>query len=65
MCMFYSIDTLLSCVDDGPEGSECSMETPGDHQDKYNTENEKDSNTLGKNYSGYCIKYYKHFESRG
>ena len=43
MCMFYSIDTLLSCVDDGPEGSECSMETPGDHQDKYNTENEKDS----------------------
>ena len=52
-------------MDDGPEGSECSMETPGDHQDKYNTENEKDSNTLGKNYSGYCIQYYKYFESRG
>jgi hypothetical protein len=32
-------------VDEDPEGSAGSVETFGDHQDKYNTDNEKDNNT--------------------
>lgn len=33
-----------------------ALETLGDHQDKYNTDSEKDNNTEQKKYSGYCTK---------
>jgi hypothetical protein len=36
-------------VDEDPEGSEGSVETLRDHQDKYNTDDEKDNNTEQKN----------------
>jgi hypothetical protein len=40
---------LLQDSSEGPEGSEGSMEKTEDHQDKYNTDNKKDNNTLSKN----------------
>ena len=39
------LQTPCLAVDEDLERSEGSVDTPGDHQDKDNTDNEKDNNT--------------------